>query len=99
MDEEAGMLLTTVLCLGVLGQEVLPGSYLSLQQAKEDARIIVVAEVVEGRGVIISGRFRVMLAIKLKPSRVLKGKVDGKELDTLGLFASGKERLPNYGEE
>lgn len=93
------MLFTIGLCLAVLGEDVLPGSNLSLQQAKAEARIIVVAEVVKVEGIIGLGAVSIVTGVELKPSTVLKGKVSRDELKDLHASAQGNERTPNKGEE
>lgn len=79
------------------GQEALPGSALSLRRAKQEARFIVVAEVGKTGDVLGS----CLTWTELKPSTVLKGKVDEEELNKLPLSiqVQGKERFPKSGEE
>lgn len=94
------MLLTTVL-LTVLGQAPLPGSGLSLEQAKVEARFIVVAEVGKTGDRITAPHMSCYMWTELKPSAALKGKVTGEELNRnpLSLLARGEERLPRTGDE
>jgi len=93
------VLLTIGLCLTILGQDVLPGSNLSLRQAKDEARVIVAAEVVETGDTIGNGAYILMSGLELKPSGVYKGKVKDEELEDVYLQASGPERLPKKREE
>ena len=96
------MILTAALMI-VLGQDPLPGSGLGLEEARAEARFIVVAEV--GK---TSDRVRIHPAgvsfcmwTELKPSAVLKGEVTGEELNRhpLAMYAKGAERLPGTGDE
>lgn len=93
------MLITLGLCLTVLGQDALPGSNLSLQQAKAEARVIVAADVVKVEDVIRIGAASLVSGVDLKPSTVLKGKVKGEMLKEVLVSAGANERYPEKGEE
>jgi hypothetical protein len=96
--KEAGMILTTVLSLTLLGQGKLPGSDERLEQAVEKSRIIVVAELETFGFVLGSGPFQLMSGGRFKTSEVLKGRVKDGEMAGLFLEARGTERLPKQGE-
>jgi hypothetical protein len=91
------MILATVLSLSILGQDVLPGSKLSLEQAQEKAQIIVVAELSKAEIILGLGAVSYMGGIELTPSTNLKGKP--KEGNKLTVAASGYEVLPEKGQE
>lgn len=94
------MLLTTVVSLAILGQRPLPGGSLPLEEAKEQAHSIFVAEVGRtGDRLAVSNR-SIQMWTELKPLVLLKGKVTGDELNThpLVLQAWGSERFPEPGE-
>jgi|GEM_PF-5460876 len=92
------MLQITVLGLAVCSQIALPGVYLPVQRAQEEAYHIVVAEVGKTSDRLNSS---ILMWTELKPSVVLKGKVSGEELNThpLSVRAEPVERLPKTGEE
>lgn len=92
------MILTTILSLTILGQVVLPGDNLSLEQAKEKAHIIAVGKITEmgdliGVGAISFGSF------EFEHTEVLKGKIGEKVLKRLGFSARGHEVNPTQDEE
>ncbi len=94
------MILSAVL-MAVLGQVPLPGSGLSLDRARAEARFIVLAEVGKLGDCIAAPDFSFCMWTELKPSAVLKGEVTGEELNRhpLAMYASGAERLPKTGDE
>ena len=94
-----GMVLS--LSLTFLGQVAWPGGGLSLEQAKEEARSIVVAEVGKTGGRLETDVVSVLLWTELKLSAVLKGEVTEKVLNDhpLSIRAEGRERLPRSGDE
>jgi hypothetical protein len=92
------MIFATILSLTTLGQVVLPGNNLSLEQAKEKAHIIVVGKItrmgaVAGVGAAALGSF------DLEHSEVLKGEVRGRALRALGFIAIRFEVSPVQDEE
>jgi hypothetical protein len=91
------MSLATVLSLSILGQDVLPGSKLSLEQAQEKAQIIVVAELIRFDVTAFSGAVWFRGGMELTPSTNLKGKP--KEGKKLIVSASGPGVLPEKGQE
>ena len=95
------MILTTVLSLAVMGQGPLPGSKLTLEQAKQEAGFIVVAEVGKTGDRLVLPEMSFLMWTELKPSAVLKGEVTGEELNRhpLAIRALGIERLPKTGDE
>lgn len=93
------MLLTLGLCLSALAQNDLPGSKLSVSQAREEARIIVVAEVTNSPDVIGSGPAMLIAGLNLKPSAVLKGEVREGDLHHLSASAASPERCPRMGDQ
>lgn len=96
------MILTTaVLSLTLLGQGEFPGSRLSLERAKDEARFIVVAEVGKTGDCLNSPDRSILIWAELKPSAMLKGAVTGEELNKhpLAILALGNETLPKTGDE
>jgi hypothetical protein len=95
------MITATVLSLTFLGQFALPGSGLSLEQAKEEARFIVVAEVGNTSGRLGSDKLSFLTWTELKLSAVLKGEVTEEDLNKhpLVIRAVGEEKLPQSGDE
>lgn len=94
------MIPTLALTFALLGQADLPGSGLSIAQAKEEASYIVVAEVVKLDSTF-GKEFNYVMWIGLKPTSFLKGKLDEGTLNRLplGCRAEKPERLPKVGEE
>lgn len=92
------MILTTVLSCALLGQVVLPGSALSLEQSQAKAGIILVGEVTEFGDIIGAGVIS-FTSVKVKHSAVLKGEVNAKGLQWVAVSASGHEVMPGKGEE
>lgn len=92
------MILTMALSLTLLGQVVLPGSTMSLQEAQAKARIIVVAELNPFGGALGSGG-KLWYALELKHSAVLKGEVAKETPMRAGGSASGSEVIPEMDQE
>jgi hypothetical protein len=99
IHKEVGMFLPMALSLSLLGQDKLPGSDRSLDQAMEKARIIVVAELESYTLVHGAGASAVMAGAKFKSAEVLKGRLEDGEMTNLAIMAIGSERLPRKGEE
>jgi hypothetical protein len=76
-------------------QGALPGSKLSLQDAQDEAGIIVVAKVA-AIGDVVEGASSVM--VELKPMVALKGSPTARELVAVSVQASGREKLPRKAE-
>ena len=94
------MLPTLVLCLTLLGQNPLPGSNMSLQQAKEDATTIVAAKLVDAGAFITEGASATLvLHVELDPTAVLKGKAGKSDLKSVGASLQANEKWPPKGEE
>jgi hypothetical protein len=95
------MITATVLSLTFLGQFALPGSALSLEQAKEEARFILVAEVGHTGGRFETDKLSFLTWTELKISAVLKGEVTEEDLNKhpLVIRAVGEEKLPRSGDE
>jgi hypothetical protein len=95
------MITAMVLSLTLLGQFELPGSGLSLEQAKEEAHFILVAEVGKTSGRLGSEEMSVLMWTELKLSAVLKGEVTEEDLNKhpLAIRSVGKEKLPRSGDE
>ena len=91
------MLMQVLLILTLTGDVVLPGSNVSVRQAKERSDIIVVAEFVEAGSAIGIGAITVHISVKLKTSKVLKGNAPDGELTGLTMGASGEESEPMKG--
>jgi fermentation-respiration switch protein FrsA (DUF1100 family) len=92
------MAYSMMLSLAVLGQVVLPGSELSLEQAQEKADIIVVA-IPDDNDYAILGSASSIFSMNLQESAVLKGHVDEKGLKKTSGHATGQEIVPKPGEE
>ncbi len=93
------MLLTIGLCLSVVGQDVLPGSNLSLGQARAQAIIIVEAKVVDPGGVVILGADPFLIGMELEPLTFHKGKASRDELKEVTGPISNSEKLPTKEKE
>jgi hypothetical protein len=95
------MILAMMLSLIVPGQDDLPGSKLSLERAKAEASLIVVAKVVTIGDTLHLDSEKVIMWTDLELSRTLKGKVTEEELNEfpLSIRASGNERLPKLDGE
>src|SRR5206468_1999610 len=95
------VILEAIGSLIVLGQVLLPGSALSLEQAKQEAHSIVVAEVINTGDLLGAPEASMLTWTGLKPSVFVKGPASEKELNRLPLsvIAQGKERLPRVGDE
>lgn len=86
------MIFAAVISLACLGQVLLPGSNLRLEEAQAKARLIVVAKPVGG-GVLGSGQLS-FGAMDLKPSAILKGEAKQEVLMGAGFQTSGRGSLP-----
>jgi hypothetical protein len=93
------MILTMLLSLPLLGQAVLPGSALSLEQAQEKSHIIVVAKSTRYEMVSGAGACAVMVGLELRPSIILKGTVKVEDLKGISAMAISAEVLPKVAEE
>lgn len=93
------MLLAIGICMVGLAPEILPGDRLSLEEAKNDASLIVAAEVKTTGYTIGLGAVAYMGDIKLEDATILKGKLEGDELDRLNLTVSGSEQSPRSGDK
>jgi hypothetical protein len=91
------MISTAVLSLSVMGQVVLPGSKLSLEDAQRKASVIVVAEVAQGGDALGSAGW-FAAGIRLNVKSVLKGDPDLKELNDVSAQGSGEEAIPKKGD-
>jgi hypothetical protein len=91
------MLVTTVLSVTVLGQSVLPGSEMGLQEARQKAGFVAVAEVA-ATGDVVGGVASLMVGIRLDIKAVLKGDPSLKELSGVSAQAGGREQLPRKGD-
>jgi hypothetical protein len=95
------MILAMMLSLIVPGQDDLPGSKLSLEQAKAEASFIVVAKVVTIGDTLHLDSEKIITWTDLQLSRTLKGEVIEEELNefSLSIRSSGNERLPKLNGE
>lgn len=91
------MILTFALGMSVLGQVVLTGSNIGLEEAQAKARVIAVARAQTGL-VFGSGPFA-FGNVDLRGLHILKGAVDGEVLKGAGVSASGPETFPKHGVE
>jgi len=95
--KEAQMIPTAILSLILMGQVVLPGSNVGLEEAQEKAIHIVIAET-SGIGIIFGVGAASFGSVDLKPSTDLKGKAKDRDWKKVSIVASGDEIIPNVGE-
>ncbi len=94
------MLLAIGICLVGLGPDTLPGHRSSLEQAKNDASLIVTAEIEDVGGHSVFGLVATFQTIKLKAPTILKGKLEGGDLDRLHLMMEVmEEQEPRAGDK
>ena len=91
------MIASTALSLALLGQVVLPGSQLDLENAEAKSTLIVVAKI--GDGLIAGVGAASFGVMDMEPSETLKGEVEDGGLKKVGIGASGHEEMPKKGEE
>jgi hypothetical protein len=90
-----------MLSLIVPGQDAWPGSKLSLEEAKAEASLIVVAKVITIGDILHSDSEKIIVWTDLELSRTLKGEVTEEDLNdfSLAIKSSGTERLPKLDGE